>query len=382
LLASSNNQCEDNNNHCIDDSDYDGHGIVVKLGKDESKPTVLLRADMDALPILEISPCSPDNISECYAPSDHDGHMHACGHDLHSTILLGTLIHLQPIIDDLDINIVGLFQPAEEIGIGMESCIEDGLLSPDINWKSALAIHVAPWELVGSLVSREGPIMAASASLLVTVNTQGGHAAMPYLTADPILAASQFVVSAQQIVSRNLNSSGAQPGIVSITNFNGGTGVHNIIPNETKLIGSLRAVTNDDLNYLKTRLIEIGEGVSKATGAEIIVDFEESCCRTEAVKNDHELFDLFYGANFQHGSTYRMEYPWMASEDFGRLSREIPTLFTFVGTKVDEKSGDIKTIGLNGNLHDPNFYIDDEFSVIRNGVDYFLEMVARLSLLY
>jgi len=355
----------------------EGHGIVVRLGHDARKPTVLLRADMDALPIAEISPCLDIGDPICLSPSDNIGVMHACGHDLHTSILIGTLIHLQSIIDDLNINIVAIFQPAEELGIGMESCIEDGLLSPDINWRAALAIHVAPWLDVGSLVSREGSIMAASANILVTVNANGGHAAMPHLTPDPVFAGSQFVVSAQQIVSRNLVSSGAQPGIVSITNFLSGSGVHNIIPTQANLIGSIRAVTNDDLKFLKTRLIEIGEGVSKATGAEIDVDFEESCCRTEAVVNDHSLFNLFYNSNFQYGSISRMEFPWMASEDFGRLSSEVPTLFTFVGTKVGE--GFKNRIGLNGNLHDPNFFIDDEFSVLRNGVDYFQEMVLRLS---
>ena len=207
-------------------------GVVGLIkGKNPSKRIIALRADMDALPIKEANDIPYKSVNE--------GIMHACGHDVHTSCLLGASRILEELKQEWEGTVKLIFQPGEEKNPGGASIlIREGVLE-NPSPSSIFGLHVHPGLTVGKLSFRSGKVMASADELYMTIKGKGGHAASPHLCIDPILIASHLIISLQQVVSRNNNPH--NPSVLSITSIKGGA-TTNVIPNEVKLKGTFRAM--------------------------------------------------------------------------------------------------------------------------------------------
>lgn len=219
-------------------------GVVgIIKGKNPEKRVIALRGDMDALPIQEEN--------DVAYKSTKPGIMHACGHDVHTTCLLGASKILNELKEEWEGTIKLIFQPGEEKNPGGASLmIKEGVLENPTP-QAICALHVNPQLEVGLLSFRSGKVMASADELYITIKSKGGHAAAPHLTADTILIASHLIVSLQQIISRNNNP--FSPSVLSITSFHGGF-TTNVIPTEVKLMGTFRAM-NEEWRFKAHELI-------------------------------------------------------------------------------------------------------------------------------
>ena len=320
-------------------------GIIE--GKNPSKKVIALRADMDALPINEQNDVPYRSLNE--------GVMHACGHDVHTTCLLGAAKILNELKDEWEGTVKLIFQPGEEKNPGGASLlIKEGVLEnpkPD----AILALHVHPNMEVGKLSFRGGMVMASADEIYITVKSNGGHAAAPQFTADTILVASQLVVNLQQVVSRMNNP--FNPSVLSITSFNGGN-TTNVIPSEVKLMGTFRAM-NEDWRFKAHDLIKnICEHTAAASGAQVDVNIDVGY---PFVVNNIELTDKAKrkAAEFAGEENVGETEMRMGAEDFAFYSHIIPACFFRLGV------GNIKKNIVSG-VHTPTFNIDE--SAIENGM--------------
>jgi amidohydrolase len=323
-------------------------GVVgIIEGKNPQERIVALRADIDALPITEENdvPYKSKNI----------GVMHACGHDVHTTCLLGAAKILNELKDEWTGTVKLIFQPGEEKNPGGASLlIKAGVLENPAPQK-IFALHVHNILQVGQFSFRGGMVMASSDEIYITIKAKGGHAAAPHLTADTILIASQLVVSLQQIVSRN--NSPFNPTVLSITSIQGGNAT-NIIPSEVKLMGTFRAM-NEEWRYKGHELIKTQtELLVKALGGEVDIKIDVGY---PFVKNDEALSaaarilaEEFAGADNVSETELRM-----GAEDFAYYSQLIPACFYRLGV------GNIAK-GITIGVHTPTFNVDED--AIEHGV--------------
>ena len=317
-------------------------GVVgLVKGKDAESRVIALRADMDALPITE------ENDVEYR--SKNNGVMHACGHDVHTTCLLGAARILNETKGEWSGTVKLIFQPGEEKNPGGASLlIKEGVLENPAPQK-IFALHVHPGLQVGEFSFRGGMVMASADEIYITVKGKGGHAAAPQLTADTILISSQIVISLQQIVSRNNNP--FNPTVLSITSVQGGN-TTNVIPSEVKLMGTLRAM-NEAWRFKAHELIrQQTESIAKAMGAEAEVKIDVGY---PFVKNDIELSaaarnlaEDFAGAKNVSETELRM-----GAEDFAYYSQLIPACFFRLG------AGNISK-GISIGVHTPTFNVDED----------------------
>jgi amidohydrolase len=329
-------------------------GVVgIIEGKNPQERIVALRADIDALPITEENdvPYKSKNV----------GVMHACGHDVHTTCLLGAAKILNELKDEWTGTIKLIFQPGEEKNPGGASLlIKAGVLENPAPQK-IFALHVHNILQVGQFSFRGGMVMASSDEIYITIKAKGGHAAAPHLTADTILIASQLVVSLQQIVSRN--NSPFNPTVLSITSIQGGNAT-NIIPSEVKLMGTFRAM-NEEWRYKGHELIKTQtELLVKALGGEVDIKIDVGY---PFVKNDEALSaatrilaEEFAGADNVSETELRM-----GAEDFAYYSQLIPACFYRLGV------GNI-TKGITIGVHTPTFNVDE------NAIEHGVGMMAWL----
>ena len=322
-------------------------GIIE--GKNPSKRVIALRADMDALPIFEAN--------EVPYKSQKEGVMHACGHDVHTSSLLGTAKILQEIRGEFEGTIKLLFQPAEEKAPGGASVmIQDGALQNPIP-AGILGQHVAPNIPVGKIGFREGMYMASADELYLTVKGKGGHGAMPDICVDPILIASHIIVAMQQIISRNKN-----PRLPSVLTFGKieGLGATNIIPDEVKIQGTFRAMDEawraDGLAKMK----KLAEGMAEAMGG---------TCEFEVLKgypflqNNPALTRRMKEAAIEYmGKEQVIDLDiWMAAEDFAWYTHHVDACFYRLGTRNEAR-------GITSGVHTPTFDIDEEALEIGPGL--------------
>lgn len=240
-----------------------GHGIVARLKVGTGARSVAIRADMDALPIFEETGLS-------YA-STTSGKMHACGHDGHTTMLLGAAEYLARTRRfDGTVNLI--FQPAEEAGIGSgaKAMIDDGLFER-FPCDAIFGLHNHPGAPAGSMLLRSGPIMAAGDTVKVTFTGKGGHASRPHLTIDPVLVACNFVVTLQSIVSRNVDPT--QTAVVTVSTIHAGE-ASNVIANTAKLSMSVRSFDPGIRAFLEKRIRTLAASVAEGHGATVVVDYE------------------------------------------------------------------------------------------------------------
>ncbi|MEP6584639.1 MAG: M20 family metallopeptidase [Ginsengibacter sp.] len=323
-------------------------GVVgIIKGKNTSNKVIALRADMDALPIKEQN--------EINYRSKNEGVMHACGHDVHTTCLLGAARILNELKDEWEGTIKLIFQPGEERNPGGASIlIKEGVLEnpkPD----AIFALHVHPGLSVGKFSFRGGMVMASADEIYITISGKGGHAAAPNLTVDTILTASQLVVNLQQVISR-MNDP-FNPSVLSITSFQGGN-TTNVIPGEVKLIGTFRAM-NEEWRFKAHDLIrKICNSSAEMTGAiiDVLIDVGYPF-----VTNDKQLtaFARQKAVEFAGVKNVEETEMRMGAEDFAFYSHKIPACFFRLGVGNKEKN-------ITAGVHTPLFNIDE--SAISNGI--------------
>lgn len=334
-------------------------GVVGLIrGKNPEKRVIALRADMDALPIREEN--------DIPYRSQNEGVMHACGHDVHTTCLLGAAKILQELRNEWEGTVKLIFQPGEEKNPGGASyMIRDGVLE-NPKPQGILALHVHTAMEVGKLSFRSGQVMASADEIYITVRGKGGHAASPHLTVDPILISSHLVVALQQVLSRNNNP--FNPSVLSITSFNGGN-TTNVIPNEVKLMGTFRAM-DEDWRFKAHELIRtIATDLVRSMGGEIDlhIDVGYPCVINDEKLNSaaRELAEQYLGAGNISETELRM-----GAEDFGYYAQQVPACFYRLGTMNTAK-------GIIAGVHTPVFNIDESAIEIGMGMMAWLGSSVR-----
>ena len=331
-------------------------GVVAILKGRPSDRIIALRADMDALPIHE-----QNNV--VYA-SKNDGVMHACGHDVHTTCLLGAARILNELKDQWDGTIKLIFQPGEEKNPGGASIlIKEGVLN-DPTPQRIYAQHVHPQLEVGRMNFAAGKVMASADEIYITVRGKGGHAAKPNLTTDTILTASQIVVALQQVISRNNNP--LSPSVLSICAIQGGF-TTNVIPSEVKMIGTFRALDEKWRFEAHDRIRTIIESTAKANGAEVELEISIGY---PSVINDADTTSVAssLAASLIGEALVGEAEISLGAEDFGFYTQEIPGCFFRLGT------GNIKK-GIVSGVHTPTFDIDED--AIKIGISMMAYLGAR-----
>jgi amidohydrolase len=331
-----------------------GTGIIAIIeGKNPSSKTIALRADIDALPITEAN--------DVPYKSQNNGVMHACGHDVHTTCVLGATRILHELRNEFEGTIKVLFQPGEEKHPGGASLmIADGALEnprPD----AILGMHVQPTMEAGKLGFRAGQYMASADEIYITIKSKGGHAALPHLTVDTILVASHLVVSLQQVISRNNNP--FSPSVLSICAFNGGY-TTNVIPSEVKLMGTFRAMDETwrfkAHDIIKKQATELAHAMGAEIDIEILVGYPCLYNNEAVTAKSRALAEDYLGESNVEDTEVRM-----GAEDFAFYSQIVPACFFRLGT------GNIAR-GITSGVHTPTFDVDENAIEVGTGTMAYL----------
>ncbi len=328
---------------------------VVKGNKSASGRAVGLRADMDCLPMHETS-----NIPH---KSTHAGRMHACGHDGHTTMLLGAARYLQE-TRNFDGTAYLIFQPAEEGGGGGKVMVDEGLFER-FPANEVYALHNWPGLPPGQMAVRPGPVMAATDEIVITVRGKGGHAAMPHLTVDPVVITAQVISALQAIASRNASPLDAI--VVSVCSMETSqTGVFNVIPDFVKLIGTVRSFRPETRRLAEARVKEIATGISKAMGGS--ADVEYNLGYPPTINSEREaVFAAKVGERvFGKNNVFTDAEPTMGGEDFSYMLQARPGAYVFLGQGGGPN---------NCYLHNPGYDFNDD--VIPLGAGFLAALVEE-----
>ena len=335
-------------------------GVVGMIrGKNPDSRIIALRADIDALPISEQN--------DVPYRSKTDGVMHACGHDVHTTCLLGAARILQALKDEWEGTVKLIFQPGEERNPGGASImIREGVLENPAP-QAIFGLHVNPQLEVGAVSFRSGKVMASADEFFINVKGKGGHAAAPHWTTDTILVAAHLITSLQQIISRN--NSPFSPSVLSICSIQGGF-TTNVIPAEVKLMGTFRAM-DEDWRFKAHEIIRRQcRAIAEAMGAEIElhIDVGYPC-----VYNHEQLHHVAWSLAGEYmGQEHVSETELrMGAEDFGYYSEKIPGCFFRLGTANTAR-------GITSGVHTPLFDIDESAIVIGMGMMAWMGAKASL----
>jgi hippurate hydrolase len=328
-------------------------GVVGVIRAGSSKRMIGLRADMDALPLKEMN--------EFPHRSKHEGCMHACGHDGHTTMLLGAARYLSQ-HKNFDGTVVFIFQPAEESEGGAAVMIEDGLFEK-FPVDAVYGLHNWPGIPVGEMAVMPGPVMAGTCAFEISVRGHGCHAAMPHQGVDTIVAASQLVQALQTVVSRNLHPCDAA--VVSVTQFHSGS-AWNIIPEEAVLRGTIRTFKPEVQELVERAVERLCSGVASANGAQIGVVFDHRYPPTVNSVAETAICREVAATLLGDDKVRKDELPSMGAEDFAYMLKEKPGCYVWLGNGP----------GLGGcTLHNPHYDFNDE--IIGLGVSYWVGLVEK-----
>lgn len=328
-------------------------GVVGVLREGNDTQSVGLRADLDALPIQEENTFAHKSM--------HDGKMHACGHDGHTTMLLGAAKYLAA-TRNFQGQVNFIFQPAEEGIGGARAMIEDGLFE-QFPCDQLYAIHNAPGLSVGKFGASPGIVTAAGAFFDVTFQGRGAHGAFPQDSIDPVVMASEAVSTLQTIVSRNIRPSDTV--VLSITRIHGGE-AYNVIPETCTIGGTVRTFSLDALRRVEERLTEICHGLAATHGGSADVDFRTIF---HPVVNNEEVTQIagdVAASIVGEGNVRRSLPPGTGSEDFSFMSEVVPSCYLLLGNKDDEHLAPV---------HNPSYDFNDRAAVY--GAAFFAEVVEQ-----
>lgn len=325
-------------------------GIVAIINGQDSGPTIGLRADMDALPIAEIT--GADHASKT------PGKMHACGHDGHTTMLLGAAKYLAE-TRRFKGRVALLFQPAEEDGAGGQAMVQEGVMDR-FGIAQVYGIHNAPNMPFGHFFTTPGALMASVDTAFVYITGKGGHGATPHECVDPVVAVVGMVQAIQTIIPRNVYA--LDEAVISVTQIHTGT-ASNIIPEEAMFCATIRSFKPDVRALLKKRFYEIVEGHAAAYGVQARIDYDWGYPATindpEKAAFATEVAAEVSGPDAAHGNSCRE----MGSEDFSYMLEARPGAYLFLGT------------GPGAGLHHPAYDFNDEAAPI--GASFFARLVER-----
>jgi len=326
------------------------HGIVGTLeGINSGSRVIALRADMDALPIIETS-------NKDYK-STHEGIMHACGHDVHMTSLIGALIILNSMRDQFEGTVKFIFQPAEEkLPGGASILIEEGVLKNPIP-QLIIGQHVQPGMPVGQIGLSAGAFMASCDELYITIKGKGGHAAQAHLCVDPVFISAQLISALQGLMSREKPAS--TPSVLSFGNIRSIGGTTNIIPDEVKLEGTFRSLDEDWRNKAHARIREVCLGITASFHATCDIDIQKGY---PCLLNDPEMTSnlIQQAKTFLGEENVKHLEPRLTSEDFAYYTHQIPAVFYRLGV------GDVPGV------HTSIFDIDESAIKIGSGLMAYL----------
>lgn len=311
------------------------NGIVATLKGGGEGPTVGLRADMDALPIHEETGLD--------FASETDNKMHACGHDGHTSMLVGAAHALSGMRESLNGTVKFIFQPAEEGGGGGGVMVEEGV-ADDID--SIFALHLWPGLPFGTAATKAGPIMAAADAFEMEVRGQGGHGAMPHLGADTIAISAQVITALQTIVAREVDP--VEPAVLTVGQIEAGS-AFNIIPETAHLKGTVRTLNADLRERIPQRMEELARGVAQGMRGDVDLDYTFSYPVTVNDADSARLALGVIGDLFGEDNALDLPNPSMGGEDFAFFLEKLPGAFVWLGVG-EEVSG----------LHTPTFAFDEE----------------------
>mmetsp|Transcript_24655 Transcript_24655/g.79702 ORF Transcript_24655/g.79702 Transcript_24655/m.79702 type:complete len:496 (+) Transcript_24655:35-1522(+) len=346
-----------------------GTGVVADIGTG-GEPCVLLRADMDALPIRE------SKALKLPFESEINGVMHACGHDAHAAMLLGAAAVLKKREAMINGTVRIIFQPAEEGGAGGKRMVEEGVLTKEPRPIAAFGFHQWPFLPIGTLGARPGTQMAATDLFDILISGVGGHAAMPHMTVDPIVAAAHVVSSLQILAARE--TSPLDAAVVSVTRIHAGD-AYNIIPDSAQVGGTIRSLTEAGLARLRDRVDAVVRSAAQAHLCNATIDWKPDSY--PPVDNDPDLFtwltDVAADASVER--RVRLVEPTMGGEDFAFISKTIPSVFVNLGSGdsewplpadlVDddhEKKEPPHLLDTTVTVHSPRFVLNE--NVLQRGV--------------
>lgn len=321
--------------------------IIGLIEGAHSGPTVALRADIDALPVRETNGLP--------FASEHDGWMHACGHDVHTAIQLGTAGMLMKLKDRLHGRVKLLFQPAEETTGGALPMVQAGALeNPHVDM--CYGLHVQPYLPLGTVETRYGTLNASSDELIIEVFGRGGHAAYPENSVDTIVCAAHIITALQTLVSRNVSP--LSSAVLSFGSIKGGN-AGNVISDYVRLYGTLRTVDNELHMFARKRVEQIAKGVAEGFGATVKIEWPDSYSALVNHARETNVVLNLARELFGRENVKLKEYPSMGAEDFSYLIEERPGAFYHIGCTPPEKLPAPA-------LHSPQFFADER--CIRQGM--------------
>lgn len=329
-----------------------GTGIIAVLKKGNNNRTIAIRADIDGLPILE------EGTHE--HKSQFCGKMHACGHDGHSTILIGAIRKLK---EEVNFNgsIAFIFQPAEEGGAGAKKMIEEGIIEK-YKIESIFSLHNWPDFPVGTYGIKSGPIMASSDEFTIKINGTGGHAALPHLAKNPINLIPGLIeaINRISIEIKPVN----EPSVITISVVNAGT-IPNVIPNMASIKGTIRSVSKETRNLIKDKILEITEGLSIAYKINISLSFNENGYPAVFNSKEHASICVQATKKMIKKPEVKGDFPSsMGSDDFGFFLEHLPGCYVLIGNGKE-----------HGNLHSPSYDFNDE--IIPQAVDFWANLAME-----